>query len=109
MRNCSRPVCSLLSLSLLALGGCATLEEDGGRDFEPTLARRSRGAEAHARRDLRAGHDVALWNNVTARNVGDTLTIRLAESTNAAKSSTHHDQQVDDGDAHRARRSPAGR
>ncbi len=29
---------------------------------------------------------MSLWENVTARNVGDTLTIRLEESTNAEKS-----------------------
>ena len=31
---------------------------------------------------------MTLWNNVTARNIGDTLTIRLAESTEAEKSPT---------------------
>ena len=36
----------------------------------------------------RRARDVTLWNNVTARNVGDTLTIRLAESTEAEKSAT---------------------
>ncbi len=35
-----------------------------------------------------AGHDVALFENAVARRVGDTLTIRLNERTNASKSST---------------------
>ena len=35
-----------------------------------------------------AGHDVALFENAVARRVGDTLTIRLSERTNASKSST---------------------
>jgi flagellar L-ring protein FlgH len=35
-----------------------------------------------------AGHDVALFENSVARRVGDTLTIRLNERTNASKSST---------------------
>ncbi len=53
------------------------------------LARRSRGAEAASpARSIAQGTDVTLWNNVTARNIGDTLTIRLAESTEAEKSST---------------------
>jgi flagellar L-ring protein precursor FlgH len=34
------------------------------------------------------GHDVALFENTVARRVGDTLTIRLNESTNASKSSS---------------------
>ena len=35
-----------------------------------------------------AGHDVALFENSVARRVGDTLTIRLNERTNASKSSS---------------------
>jgi flagellar L-ring protein FlgH len=35
-----------------------------------------------------AGHDVALFENAVARRVGDTLTIRLNERTNASKSSS---------------------
>jgi flagellar L-ring protein precursor FlgH len=34
------------------------------------------------------GHDVQLFENSVARRVGDTLTIRLAERTNASKSSS---------------------
>ncbi len=35
-----------------------------------------------------AGYDVALFENATARRVGDLLTIHLVESTNASKSSS---------------------
>lgn len=35
-----------------------------------------------------AGRDVALFENATARRVGDIVTIRLVESTNASKSSS---------------------
>jgi flagellar L-ring protein FlgH len=35
-----------------------------------------------------AGHDVALFENATARRVGDIVTIRLVENTNASKSSS---------------------
>ena len=35
-----------------------------------------------------AGHDIALFENAVARRVGDTLTIRLNERTNASKSSS---------------------
>ena len=34
-----------------------------------------------------AGHDVPLFENTVAHRVGDTVTIRLIESTNASKSS----------------------
>lgn len=34
------------------------------------------------------GHDIALFENATARRVGDTVTIRLVERTNASKSSS---------------------
>ena len=36
----------------------------------------------------RVGHDVALFENSIAHRVGDTVTIRLLESTNASKSSS---------------------
>jgi len=79
---------AFILVSALLLGGCETLQEDGGRDFEPSWP-----AEAEAPKPIPGaifaqGTDVTLWNNVTARNVGDTLTIRLAESTEAEKSST---------------------
>src|SRR5712672_942896 len=35
-----------------------------------------------------SGHDVALFENSVARRVGDSVTIRLVESTNASKTST---------------------
>src|SRR5687768_18270754 len=35
-----------------------------------------------------AGHDIALFENSIARRVGDTLTVRLNERTNASKSSS---------------------
>src|SRR5690606_14276816 len=35
-----------------------------------------------------AGHEIALFENAVARRVGDTLTIRLNERTNASKSSS---------------------
>jgi flagellar L-ring protein FlgH len=35
-----------------------------------------------------AGQDIPLWENATARRAGDILTIRLAERTNASKSSS---------------------
>jgi len=79
----------LLSLSFSLLGGgCATMQEDGGRDFEPSWPEQADAPKALPGTIYAQGRDVTLWNNVTARNIGDTLTIRLAESTEAEKSAT---------------------
>src|SRR5215207_9730896 len=88
-----------LRLALLALmaalgglsSGCATLQEDGGREFDTTWPDVADGPKPTPGAIYAQGTDVSLWNNVTARNVGDTLTVRLAESTattTASKSSS---------------------
>jgi len=79
---------ALVSLTVLCclLGGCAVLKEDGGRDFQATWPDDSRPPPTTAGAIYAQGTEVSLWENVTARNVGDTLTIRLEESTNAEKS-----------------------
>jgi len=78
----------VLAFTAVLSGGCATLQEDGGRDFEPSWPDDAERPKALPGAIFAQGTDVTLWNNVTARNVGDTLTIRLAESTEAEKSST---------------------
>jgi flagellar L-ring protein precursor FlgH len=83
-----RIVASLMLLGPILLGGCATLQEDGGRDFEPSWPEETAAPQAIPGAIFAQGTDVTLWNNVTARNVGDTLTVRLAESTEAEKSAT---------------------
>jgi flagellar L-ring protein FlgH len=71
------------------LGGCATLQADGGRDFDAAWPEvTDPGAKAQPGAIYAQGTEVSLWNNVTARNVGDTLTVVLAESTEAEKSAT---------------------
>ena len=55
-------------------GGCASLQEDGGRDFEPSWPEEAEAPKAMPGAIYAQGTDVTLWNNVTARNVGDTLT-----------------------------------
>jgi flagellar L-ring protein precursor FlgH len=66
--------------------GCAVLQEDGGRDFDATWPAEASTQGATPGAIYAQGTEVSLWENVTARNVGDTLTIRLEESTNAEKS-----------------------
>jgi flagellar L-ring protein precursor FlgH len=82
---------TLLALTVavgVLLSGCSTLQEDGGREFEPSWPDAAEGPKALPGAIYAQGRDVTLWNNVTARNIGDTLTIRLAESTEAEKTST---------------------
>jgi flagellar L-ring protein precursor FlgH len=79
----------VLVAALFLFTGCAALQEDGGRDFDaswPEVA--DSGVTKQPGAIYAQGTEVSLWNNVTARNVGDTLTVVLSESTEAEKSAT---------------------
>jgi flagellar L-ring protein precursor FlgH len=79
----------LLALAAVALlAGCASLREDGGRDFDPTWPEVADLPKAQPGAIYAQGTETSLWQNVTARNVGDTLTVRLEESTEAEKTAT---------------------
>lgn len=83
----------LLSVSgtlaaVLVLAGCASLQEDDGRDFEPTWPDAAEMPKPQPGAIYAQGTETSLWQNVTARNLGDTLTIRLEESTEAEKTAT---------------------
>ncbi|HLS82555.1 MAG TPA: flagellar basal body L-ring protein FlgH [Steroidobacter sp.] len=76
----------MLAVAALALSACVSAppEPDYSATWpepppSPTLAN---GAI------YQVGHDIALFENAVARRVGDTLTIRLNERTNASKSSS---------------------
>jgi len=86
----TRPISflGLIAVSALLVSGCASLQEDGGRDFDATWPDVESGAKPLPGAIYAQGTEVSLWNNVTARNVGDTLTVVLAESTEAEKSAT---------------------
>jgi flagellar L-ring protein FlgH len=76
---------ALLSAVLLLTGGCMTrppIEEQMPEIPDVPLPNANNGAI------YQSGHDVALFENSTARNVGDIVTIRLVEATNASKSSS---------------------
>ena len=100
----------VLTWRSLLLGGCATLQADGGRDFDADLARRRRRCRRRSPApSTRRARRPALWENVTARNVGDTLTIRLQESTEAEKTATTTATKSSIGGAHRSDDRSAGR
>ena len=77
----------ILSIAAL-LGGCASLQPDGGREFDATWPDVIEMPKAQAGAIYAQGTETSLWQNVTARNIGDTLTIRLEESTEAEKKAT---------------------
>jgi flagellar L-ring protein precursor FlgH len=86
MRTRSAFHCSVAAGALFALAGCVSPphEPDYSATWPepPPTAAQANGAI------YQEGHDVALFENAVARRVGDTLTIRLNERTNASKSST---------------------
>ena len=69
-----------------ALAGCAT-NADPLADYDPTWPEESVPAPTGGA-IYQAGHEVALFENPTARRVGDVITIRLQEKTDASKSSS---------------------
>ena len=84
----SRHADKLPALAALALTGCAALREDGGRDFDSTWPEVAELPKPQGGAIYAQGTETSLWQNVTARNIGDTLTIRLEESTEAEKTAT---------------------
>lgn len=76
-----------IAIALCAmLSACVTAPRES--DYSATLPEPPPAATAGNGAIYQVGHDVALFENAVARRVGDTLTIRLNESTNASKSSS---------------------
>ena len=72
--------------ALLALAGCVSKPREP--DYSATWPEAVPTSAQANGAIYQAGHDIALFENAVARRVGDTLTIRLNERTNASKSST---------------------
>jgi flagellar L-ring protein precursor FlgH len=80
---------AFVAAAFALLTGCTSLQADGGREFDAAWPEEmDAGARPQPGAIYAHGTEVSLWNNVTARNVGDTLTVVLAESTEAEKSAT---------------------
>jgi flagellar L-ring protein FlgH len=79
---------AIASLMLLLVSGCATTSVEDGRDFGATWPAEDHPPATTPGAIYAQGTEISLWQNVTARNVGDTLTIRLEESTSAEKSAS---------------------
>jgi flagellar L-ring protein precursor FlgH len=89
--HAQRLLFALVIATAVLISGCSMMDgmkEDGGRQFDPTWPDVGDQPKAEPGAIYAQGTDVSLWNNVTARNLGDTLTIVLAESTEAEKAAT---------------------
>lgn len=73
-------------VAALALSGCVTPPKEP--DYSATWPEPAPTPEQGNGAIYQVGHDIALFENAVARRVGDTLTIRLNERTNASKSSS---------------------
>jgi flagellar L-ring protein FlgH len=76
----------VVASTLVALAGCVTKPTEP--NYSATWPEPAPTAAQANGAIYQAGHDVALFENAVARRIGDTLTIRLNERTNASKSST---------------------
>ena len=77
---------SLIVVASLALAGCVTPPPEP--DYSATMPESAPSAAQGNGAIYQAGYEVALFENSVARRVGDTLTVRLNERTNASKSSS---------------------
>jgi flagellar L-ring protein FlgH len=78
--------CPLITVSALALSACVTAPPEP--DYSATPPAPMPAASTSNGSIYQAGHDIALFENSVARRVGDTLTVKLSERTNASKSSS---------------------
>jgi flagellar L-ring protein precursor FlgH len=78
----------LLRIMLFAtlLQGCAHAPRV--ENYDPTMPEEVPAAAASTGAIYQSGHDVALFENPVARNVGDIVTVRLVENTAAQKTSS---------------------
>ena len=70
---------------MLALSGCATPPKQDDVNYAPTRPIAPPPAPTHSGSLYRAGYEMRLFEDVVARQVGDILTIRLVEKTDAKK------------------------
>ncbi|HEX7115018.1 MAG TPA: flagellar basal body L-ring protein FlgH [Steroidobacter sp.] len=83
-----RPVAGMFLVSLAALSLSACVTPPPEPDWSATWPELPPPASQGNGAIYQAGHDISLFENAVARRVGDTLTIKLNERTNASKSSS---------------------
>lgn len=88
----------LITLSMLLLGGCASQQMRPDPAYAPTLPPPQAPEAQSGGAIYQTGYAVNLFSDNKAYRVGDILTVRLVENTNAskqAKTSTTKDNNVD--------------
>jgi flagellar L-ring protein precursor FlgH len=89
MRDANKVISLAMALSLvLLLTSCGVLRRAQAPDYAATWPDVPQPAKPASGAIYAEGRGLALWSNATAHAVGDTLTVRLAERTNASKSSS---------------------
>jgi flagellar L-ring protein precursor FlgH len=90
----------VLAIASMALTGCVMAptvpDYDATWPDEPDQTAGTSGSI------FRVGHDVPLFENAVAHRVGDTVTIRLLESTNASKTSSTNTKKASDAEINAA-------
>jgi flagellar L-ring protein precursor FlgH len=87
MKHCISGLGKLVAAAaVVGLTGCASFS--GDEEYAASWPEAVPEAQAANGAIYQVGHDIPLFENTVARRVGDTLTIRLDESTNASKSSS---------------------
>ena len=76
----------LASVLCVAFTGC--IMQPSVQNYDATWPVEQEAAQTTSGAIFSVGHDVPLFENTIAHRVGDTVTIRLLESTNASKSSS---------------------
>ena len=85
---------ALVSLSLLLLGGCASLGPARDPAYAATWPPHEPSPSATNGAIYQSGYETPLFEDIKARRVGDVLTIRLVEKTDASKkASTNLDRK----------------
>lgn len=76
------------AVAALLLSACGLLARGGAADYQPVSPLAIEAQPVGDGAIWHDGHDIPLFENAVARNVGDILTIVLVESTDASKSSS---------------------
>ena len=90
MRECLRPGAFFLTIAVtIALGGCNSMprRDPGFAASYPDAVVNPMYAQNGSGAIFQRGYDIALFEDVKARRIGDILTIRLSEANTAQKSS----------------------
>jgi len=89
-----------LTALVLVLAGCATAQPGAPASYAPTPVPVATGVQPVSGTIYPAGREMSLFSDVKARRIGDTVTIRLAERTQASKSAStdaSKDSSIDTG------------